>query len=623
MMIRELDPDVYLSRNFVVLDFETTNLEKGNPMNLSNSIVLTCWTVVRNGIPEKKWGSSIGALKALQSDIETTDFLVCHNAQFELKWMKRMGLDLTNLTVFCTMMAEYVIGGNRYNLKQLALDAIGRRRKIGGKANLISQQLKMDICPSTMDRVRLTKYGLQDVSLTHRLFHIQREQLIERKQLHLAFQRSMMSITLADIAFTGLYLDKQVVYTRYEEEKINHARAWDELMEISDINWNSHPQKREFIYGELGFETPKDHKGDPILTDAGLVTTKTEHLLDLVPETNLQHAFLDIWVRYAKANARLTKTLQFFKGVCDQRDGHFYGNINQGTSATHRLTSTGQPIYIEEFEDEKSAQLQNIERLLKPCLDGGPGFLVGDTDAASIEMRVAVELAGDAQGYRDLVSGHDPHRFSASEMLRIPMDRVTKDQRQDAKSDTFKPLYYGRSGTPEQRRYYRAFRERHPDIDATQEEWIDTVLKTKKLRLPYGMEYYWKDAGWKYRHNQICNYPVQGFATAEIVPLSVCQSWAVMKESKLESHLCNTVHDSVVGRVHPDEQQEFTEITQKAMVDDMYSIVKKLYDYEITVPLGAETQIGEHWGEGDEIKHEVVTPPFTFVPRRERLEHTT
>ena len=623
MMIHDLDPAVYDSQNYVVFDLETTNIDYGSALNDRNEVVVACWYEVVGGtVLRRSFFGPMHKQVELFNAIQRADFIVAQNAKFELQWLRRAGVDLTKLVVFDTMLAEYVLAGNRPWAKDL--DSIARRLRLPhAKAPYISACIKGGVCPSVLPEKELEHYCFIDVDLTYRAFNEQLAHLKGLNLIHIAYQRSMVAAMLADISFNGMCLDKDVVYTMYRDEMVRYSKSVDDLQAIGDINWNSPDQKRQFLYEELKFPYPLDYKGDPILTSTGQITTKTEHVSSLVPETEDQKTFLSIWGDYAQSNARLTKTLQFFKGVCDQYDRQFVGSIRQGNSRTHRLTSSGAPLLIDEFGKEKSTQFQNIDRTLKGAICAREdGWYIGDTDAASLEFRVAVEIGRDLQGYQDIISGHDVHRFTASILNGISESSVTKGQRQDAKPDTFKPLYYGKSGTPEQRKYYAAFRERYGDIAELQEEWIHEVLDTRELVLPYGMRYYWPDihvtkSGFVKHSNSICNYPVQGFATAEIVPCGVVKLWAEMKEHWLESFLVNTVHDSVVAEVHPEERNEFHELSTKALTDDMYPVIHKLYGYEIATPLGAECQIGEHWGEGDEHKYESKTP-FKFRPRQER-----
>ena len=45
---------------------------------------------------------------------------------------------------------------------------------------------------------------------------------------------------------------------------------------------------------------------------------------------------------------------------------------------------------------------------------------------------------------------------------------------------------------------------------------------------------------------------MQGFATADIVPLACINIYNLMKEKKVKSLLINTVHDSIIADVHHD-----------------------------------------------------------------------
>lgn len=53
----DLDPSVYLRDDYVCLDFETTNLDRGSPVNRDNRVVLAVWRLARNihiltGLPQ-------------------------------------------------------------------------------------------------------------------------------------------------------------------------------------------------------------------------------------------------------------------------------------------------------------------------------------------------------------------------------------------------------------------------------------------------------------------------------------------------------------------------------------------------------------------------------------------
>jgi DNA polymerase I-like protein with 3'-5' exonuclease and polymerase domains len=92
----------------------------------------------------------------------------------------------------------------------------------------------------------------------------------------------------------------------------------------------------------------------------------------------------------------------------------------------------------------------------------------------------------------------------------------------------------------------------------------------------------------------IKNYPVQGFATADLLPIALVRTHKAMKTLGLKSLIINTVHDSIIIDVHPDEKTACITVLQQGM----YSLVsecKKRYNIDYDMPIGTEFKIGEDW----------------------------
>ena len=108
------NPDVFKSENYLVFDFETTNLDKGDPLNENNNILLIAWK--RNGTGAREVyvrNPEPRHIERFLGEVERADFLVAHNAKFELGWLKRLGISLEEILPFCTQLAEYVLRSNR------------------------------------------------------------------------------------------------------------------------------------------------------------------------------------------------------------------------------------------------------------------------------------------------------------------------------------------------------------------------------------------------------------------------------------------------------------------------------------------------------------------------------
>lgn len=601
--INNPDPSIYLTNNYITLDLETTNLDKGSAINEQNRIVL--------GVAGNNVFYNSGELKTYlyTTLIETNHILVAHNAKFELQWLKRLGLPLEQILVYDTMLAEYVLAGNK-NVN-LSLGAIAKRRGFGSKDPFIDICMKGGICPSEMPKELLERRCIKDVEQTESIFLQQREELNKQDKLKTLYTRCIFTPVLADIEFNGLYLDGDKVEATYRDYTNRFEELEQELGKITGgINLRSPKQKAEFLYDTLGFSEPTDRRGNPIRTPSGGRRTDSDIIRSLKASNQRQREFIKLYKDYNKLSAAISKNLDFFHGVVREYDNVFYGQFNQSITQTHRLSSSGRALFFKCFGDKsKSVQFQNLPRQFKSLFTARKeGWKVGEIDGAQLEFRVAAHLGKDAVATDAIRSGFDVHSFTA----QVLTENGEETTRQEAKAHTFKPLYGGRSGTRAQQAYYGAFRERYKGISSTQQHWIDTVLATKKLTIPSGLEFFWPDT--KLQNDfvintpSICNYPVQSYATADIIPIAVTKLWHDIKANNLQSFLINTIHDSAIMEVHPDEEDHLKDIGFKAFTEYVYTYLKQVYNDEFTVPLGAEFKLGSHWSTGEETLYSMEPP---------------
>jgi DNA polymerase I-like protein with 3'-5' exonuclease and polymerase domains len=308
----------------------------------------------------------------------------------------------------------------------------------------------------------------------------------------------------------------------------------------------------------------------------------------------------------------MTKALDKFEAcVTETGDNLLYAQLNQTITATHRLSSTGR---------NYSTQFQNLHRIFKPLFSPRyEGWKLGEADEAQLEYRVAVFLGQDEAGMHDIANNVDAHAFTASFTHAKEWDEVKDDLksevrkaiRTDAKADTFKPLYGGSSGTPAQQEYYKAFKEKHQGITQMQEDWKNTVLRTKKLRTVTGLEFYWPDtklsrSGYITNSTNICNYPVQMFATADIVPIAVVYQWHYMKAAGMHSFLVNTVHDSSISEVHPEENELFENIVVQCFTDKVVWYLDEVYNIDFNISLEAEIELDDFWADSEGWRNEFL-----------------
>lgn len=614
------NPEIYHSENYIVVDFETTTFRKGLAIYPANRIIGVAYKYGPNhtrsrknamvsGQRSKIYWRSAGEyeLGSLVEDIKSADFVVAHNAKFELGWLARCGLDLSTVLVYDTQIGEYVLGGNRYALWDLGLDKIAKRRFGTGKIGLISKLWEAGIPTEDTPTEWLARYCAKDVELTERLFLSQRLQISnseDKALLSVLYNRCLLTPVLADIEKNGMQLDEKVVHTKTKVREKAYAKTQRILDTFAGgINWSSKLQLADFLYNKLGFpevQVLKGGKWHPDRTGTGRPKTDVETILKLKGTTKEQEYFLRVYKKHNELGNELTKYLRKFADCCaSDAMGRLFAQFNQCNTRTHRLSSSGL---------EYRAQLHNIPRAYKPMFRASKqGWVVGEADGAQLEFRTAVHLGRDKQGLYDLAMDVDIHLVTASVIWpNLP----PKSKRQAAKEHTFKPLYGGQSGTEDERRYYRLFQEKYAGITDAQTKWKDEVLCTKRLKTEWGLVYYWPDTsmdrnGYIKNSTAICNYPVQAFATAEIIPIALVWFWHRLKRSTLQMYLVNSVHDSIIAELPEEEIEDFKALSQQCLIDDVYYFLDKLYGIKLTVPLGCGITHGKNWGnKKNEIKIE-------------------
>ncbi len=414
--VRNPDPSRYLGDNFLVVDFETTNTEKGNPNNPANSLVLAVWYY--KGKYHTKFGTEYEQHELIR-DCQEADFVVAHNTKFEIGWLRRCGLDIYNTLFYCTQIGEYVLAGNRG--LSLSLKASSARRGLGCKSGLVSSLLELGICPGTVDTGILGTYGIQDVRLALKLFLMQRKELNEKSLLPVAYTRNLFTPCLVDIESKGLQLDKDRVQSVYRTITAQLAEKKTELDVITGgANTKSGKQMRKVIFEDLKFSLPEDYRGDYYLTPKGKGLQK-EGLLDnpveyaqtgwdavaaLKCRNKKQKRFQELYLEVNSLRDMLSKYLNKFKLCCEESGGILYAVFNQTFVATHRLCSNGR-FY--------KTQLQNIDNALKPLFGSrSPENKVVEVDYRQLEFRVAAYLYGDVQASEDIALDYDVHTWSAS-----------------------------------------------------------------------------------------------------------------------------------------------------------------------------------------------------------------
>ena len=322
----------------------------------------------------------------------------------------------------------------------------------------------------------------------------------------------------------------------------------------------------------------------------GFSTSKDKlQLLISTAKTHNKHeavAFLQDYLRFSAISSYLSTFVDGI-GIYSKDDGFLHATLTQSVTATGRFSG-------------KEPNMQNMPRggtfpVKRVFVSRWKGGQICEADFAQLEFRTAAYLAQDEIAMEEINTGFDVHSYTA----KVISDAGQPTTRQQAKEHTFAPLFgatgYGRSKAEEA--YYIQFIDKYKGIAAWHKNLGEEAMRFNKITNVSGRQYAFPDIsrrsnGSVTHFTMIKNYPVQGFATGDVVPVVLNEMYKRLEP--MQSCLVNTVHDSTVIDIHPDEVDQVL-----GMVNDMNEgltdLVESVYGIRMNVPLLLEAKIGSNW----------------------------
>lgn len=215
--------------------------------------------------------------------IDEASIIVCHNAQFEVKWFlskhrqKFEDFIRRGGRVLDTALAEYLLSHQQEMYP--ALDEVAPRyggtHKIDG-VKILWQQGRLT---SEIDKDLLLEYlsgPSGDIDNTARVYYGQLPKLIEQGMWRCYLERCDAQVAYAYCEWFGLFVNQEVAYKNYEIQtaKINELQSQleallPELPEGCEFSWSSRYHMSAFVYGgpvkyrhKVQYDPPQFEKDD-------------------------------------------------------------------------------------------------------------------------------------------------------------------------------------------------------------------------------------------------------------------------------------------------------------------------------------------------------------------------
>jgi DNA polymerase-1 len=522
-----------------------------------------------------------------------------HNLKFDLESIaKYYGGKIAPGPYVDTILLTHVLDENldRYGLKELIMDWLRVTPNPEIRSKFYPNLGKIGVSEQPIDEV--AKYLAKDVWYTYLYYKDHMSLLKKDKDLLRTFEIEMgLYPVLMDMELYGIHIDDALLRKRGEELEYERSAIAGRIWSICGTQFPiSNPtEKRKYLFG------PKKDGGQGLKPLTFTAKTNTPQL----NQATLEH--------YAKENELASLMLEwsekdkiigtFIDGLIEKLvRGRLHTSFNQHRTVTGRLSSM-------------NPNLQQIPRgdMIRDAFTADDGHLLVVADYDQVELRCAAYLSNDSEMVRVFRDNLDIHAQAAAAMLDIPIEEVTKDQRQVGKTQNFGTLY----GAGPQKiaivadcsmEQAQEFIARYFEQFAGLSEWKDAmILKARntgrrsklvpyadvppfgrRRRLPDLYAEEMKDRARAER--QVINSIVQGFA-ANVMKLAMIDLHKQTVGTPIQILL--NVHDELVVQA-PEAMVEEAKIL---VVSTMENVVYNGQPVLGEVPLTAEAGIAKRWSE--------------------------
>jgi len=304
------------------------------------------------------------------------------------------------------------------------------------------------------------------------------------------------------------------------------------------------------------------------------------------------HPIVDDVLAY-RTHAKLKSTYaDGLVAVMDENE-MIHSTFNQTVTATGRISSTEPNLQNIPIRTALGRELRGV---FKPS---GAAFVYMDADYSQIELRVLAHMSGDEAFIQAFRENRDIHRATAAQVLHIPYEDVTAEQRGRAKAVNFGIVYgigaYSLSidlgiSVREAAAYIESYFEKYPKVKAYLDGSINSARDKGFAETIFGRrrnvpELSSGDFNTRAFGERVAmNMPVQGTA-ADIIKIAMVRTHARLKREGLRSRLVLQVHDELLLEAHREE----TEAVRQILLDEMENAVS------LDVPLSIDIHTGETW----------------------------
>jgi DNA polymerase-1 len=506
-----------------------------------------------------------------------------HHLKYDAHVLARHGIDLRGMR-FDSMLESYVWNSvQRHDMDSAAERYLGIQtihyEDVAGKG---AKQIPFNQVP--VDKA--AEYSAEDADVTLRLHEVLWPQISTvpaLKTLYETCEQPLVAVLLR-MEEHGVLLDRQMLRTQSSElaKRLMEILADAHKEAGAPFNLDSPKQLCTILFEKMQL---------PVLrkTPTGQPSTAEDVLEELAESYRLPRLILE---HRSLSKLKSTYTDKLPEQI-NEKTGRVHTSYHQAVAATGRLSS-------------QDPNLQNIPirtpegRRIRQAFIAPPGCVLLAADYSQIELRIMAHLSEDDGLLSAFASDKDIHQATAAEVLGVPIDAVTPEQRRSAKAVNF-GLIYGMSafglakqlgiprGTAQE--YIDLYFARYPGVRRYMEQTRAYAREKGFVETVFGRRLYLPDINARNKQLQqaaeraAINAPMQGTA-ADIIKRAMISVDRMCTETR-GARLIMQVHDELVLEVEQTRVEEVTAAIRGHMMGAA----------ELRVPLKVDVGTGMNWDE--------------------------
>jgi len=383
--------------------------------------------------------------------------------------------------------------------------------------------------------------------------------------------------------YNGVAIDTGVLRKMSGRLETEAKSVTERIYELAGtvFNIDSPKQLAEILFDRLGLKSVRVGKAGRS-TDAAVLE-----------ELSQEHPIVELVLQYRQISKLQNTYVDKLGTLINPRTGRVHASFNQTVTATGRLSSSDPNLQNIPVRTDLGRQIRSA------FVPGNKSDCILSADYSQIELRLLAHFSKDKALRKAFAEDRDIHRFVASQIFDVDIDKVTDEMRERCKAVNFGIIYgqgpFGLSRTigisqAEAKKFIEDYFARYSSIKdfmqnviskVRQNDYVETILGRRRKILNLKSKNSMKRSQ---AERLAVNTTIQGSA-ADLIKVAMINIQQKIDKEKLPVKLILQIHDELVFELPKSQAAKHRAWISKEMTEAI----------KLDVPLKVDVKVGSNW----------------------------